>query len=82
MDTELLDASWPKVDDTALVTDQIRMVVQVNGKLRGEIEISKDAGEEEIHSIALSNPGVSRHVGDSPVRNFVIVPGRLINIVL
>ena len=82
MEGELLDACWPEVDHSALDTDQVRMVVQVNGKLRGEITIATNAAETEIHASALANPGVARHVGDAVVRKFIIVPGRLVNIVV
>jgi leucyl-tRNA synthetase len=82
MEGELLDACWPTVDYSALDTDQVRMVVQVNGRLRGEIEIATNAGEEIIRASALADPRVARHVGDAVVQKFVIVPGRLVNIVV
>ena len=82
MDGELLDATWPVVDPLALKREQVQLVVQINGKLRAEIEVAADAKDKEIQVIALADPRVSRHIGNAPVRKFVIVPGRLVNIVV
>ena len=57
-------------------------MVQINGKLRSEIEVAADAIEEEIQRIALADRRVSRYIGNAAVRKFVIVPGRLVNIVV
>jgi len=82
MDGELLDATWPVVDPLALKREQVQLVVQINGKLRAEIEVAADAKDKEIQVIALADPRVSRHIGNAAVRKFVIVPGRLVNIVV
>ena len=82
MDGELLDATWPVVDPLALKREQVQLVVQINGKLRAAIEVAADAKEKEIQAIALADPRISRHIGNAAVRKFVIVPGRLVNIVV
>lgn len=78
---ELIDAPWPKVDEKALAADEIQLVVQVNGKLRGRIMIAPDAPKEAIEAAALANPDVKRFLGDAQVRKIIIVPKRLVNIV-
>jgi leucyl-tRNA synthetase len=82
MEEELLDACWPVVDPLALNSGQVQMVVQVNGKLRGAIEVGTNVGDAEIRVCALADPRVVRHVGDAVVRKVIIVPGRLVNIVV
>ena len=62
--------------------DPVQWVVQINGKLRAEIEVASGAKDKEIEVIALADPRVSRHIGNAEVRKFVIVPGRLVNIVV
>ncbi|MGI9264315.1 MAG: leucine--tRNA ligase [Gammaproteobacteria bacterium] len=78
----LVDQPWPQVDESALVRDEIELVVQVKGKLRGKIRVSTDADNDEIEKAALGDANVGRFVGDSPVRKIIIVPGRLVNIVI
>ena len=78
----LLDAPWPQVDPKALQADHVTLVVQVNGKLRGEIEVAADAGEELIRTTALSDKRVAKHINDRPLQKLVIVPGKLVNIVV
>jgi leucyl-tRNA synthetase len=81
-DDLVVDASWPTVDESALVREEVEMVVQVKGKLRGRIRVSVDAAQDAIETAALAEPNVARFVGDSPVRKVIIVPGRLVNIVV
>ena len=79
---ELLDARWPRIDPEALVQEQMQLVIQINGKRRAEIEISASSDEQEIEAAVLADLRVSRHLGSSPVKKFVIVPNRLVNIVV
>jgi leucyl-tRNA synthetase len=81
-DDLVVDASWPTVDESALVREEVEMVVQVKGKLRGRIRVPVDAAKDAIETAALAEPNVARFVGDSPVRKVIIVPGRLVNIVV
>jgi len=78
----LVGARWPAVDESALVQDSIELVVQVNGKVRGRVELPVDVTEDAAREAALGNENVERFVGDKPVRKFIMVPGKLINIVV
>ncbi|MEE8150824.1 MAG: class I tRNA ligase family protein, partial [Nitrosomonadaceae bacterium] len=80
--TELLDQPWPEADSAVLVQDEIEMVVQVNGKLRGKIRVVKDAERAAIEHIALDNDQVQKFVAGHVVKKVVVVPGRLVNIVI
>lgn len=80
--SELLDQPWPQADPTALVQDEIELVVQVNGKLRGQIRIAKDAERATIERLALANDQVQKFVAGQMVKKVVVVPGRLVNIVV
>jgi leucyl-tRNA synthetase len=82
MPGELLDAPWPKVDEGALVSATQVLVVQVNGKLRSQVEVAPDADEAVIREAALADDKVARHVGDKPVRKVIVVPGKLVNVVI
>ena len=77
----LLDAPWPVVDEAALVQTEITLMLQINGKLRGEIRVPADASKEQVETVALqSEPAVKALNGGSP-KKVVVVPGRLVNIV-
>ena len=78
----VIEASWPTPDTGALVKDVVEMVVQVNGKLRGRIAVPATASDTQIRELAHADEGVQRHVAGKPGRKFIIVPGKLINIVL
>ena len=79
---DILQAPWPEPDASALVRDQIELVVQVNGKLRGKVVVPADADRNHIENQALANENVSRFVADRTIKKIVIVPGRLVNIVV
>jgi len=79
---EILSAGWPEVDETALIQDEIELVLQVNGKLRGNMRVAKTADRSQIERLALQNPNVQKHVSGQPVRKVVVVPGRLVNVVV
>ena len=70
------------MDESALVQDEIELVLQVNGKLRGNMRVAKDAGRAEIEKLAVQNASVQKHVGGQPVKKVVVVPGRLVNVVV
>jgi leucyl-tRNA synthetase len=78
----IIDEPWPKSDSSALEQDTLEIVVQVNGKLRGRVIIAAKASEEAARQAALADDNVKRWVEDKPVRKFVYVPGKLINIVI
>jgi len=79
---ELLDSGWPRVDRAALVRDSVLMVVQVNGKKRGEIEVPTGADESAVREAALANPQVQRHTDGKALRKCILVPGKLVNLVV
>jgi len=79
---DLLDAPWPLADDDALAQDQIELVVQVNGKLRGAIRVPAAADKAAIEKAALADPNVMKFVGGSPVKRLVVVPNKLVNVVV
>jgi leucyl-tRNA synthetase len=80
--TELFEQSWPQADNSALVQDEITLIVQVNGKLRGQILVAKDAEREAIEHIALENEQVMKHINDRAIKKVIVVPGKLVNIVV
>lgn len=80
--TELSDQPWPKADDTAMIQDEMTLIVQVNGKLRGQITIAKNAGKEAIERAALSDGHVQKFIDGQTVKKIIVVPGRLVNIVV
>lgn len=75
-------SGWPQWDQAALVADEVTLVVQVNGKVRGKVEVAVDAAKEAIEAAALNEPNVKRFVEGKQVRKIIVVPGRLINIVV
>ncbi|MGE0114158.1 MAG: leucine--tRNA ligase [Steroidobacteraceae bacterium] len=81
-DNAIIDQPWPRPDAAALEQDTLEIVVQVNGKLRGRVVIAARATEEEARAAALADDNVSRWVADKPVRKFIYVPGKLINVVI
>ena len=80
--TELLDQPWPQADASALVQDEIKLVVQVNGKLRGEIQVAQDADKTVIEQTALENEQVKKFVEGAAIKKIIVVPGKLVNIVV
>jgi leucyl-tRNA synthetase len=78
----VMNATWPEADPSALETDEVQLVVQVNGKLRGQIRVGKDISREEIERIALAEENVARHIEGHQVRRVIVVPGRLVNVVV
>jgi leucyl-tRNA synthetase len=79
---ELMDAAWPEVDKAALETDEVELVVQVNGKLRGHIRVPKDADRAKIERAALANEAVRKHTEGKVVKKVIVVPAKLVNVVV
>ena len=80
--TSLIDEEWPNADKLALAKDSIEIVVQVNGKLRSRIIVDVNADEEKIKSLVIKDKNVQRYIGKNKVKNIIIVPGRLVNVVV
>ncbi|HVF64626.1 MAG TPA: leucine--tRNA ligase [Casimicrobiaceae bacterium] len=79
---DLHDAPWPDVDESALRSDEIELVLQVNGKLRGKLLVPATADKAAIEAAAKTAPEVGRYAGGAPVKKVVVVPGRLVNVVV
>jgi leucyl-tRNA synthetase len=77
---DILDAPWPQVDEAALEQEEIELMIQVNGKLRGSIKVAKEADKATIEATALANENVKKYLEGAP-KKVIIVPGKLVNIV-
>lgn len=80
--TSIVDAPWPKIDAQAMVADEVKYVIQINGKLRGEINVPAETPKSEIEAAALANPDAQRFIDGKPVRKIIVVPKKLVNIVV
>jgi len=78
---DLLDAPWPLVDESALITDQLELVLQVNGKLRGNLTVAREATKEQIEQMACAHEAVIRNLEGRPPKRVIVVPGKLVNVV-
>ena len=79
---ELLDTAWPQVDPQALVQDEIELMLQVNGKLRGSILVAAGADKATIEAAALANEEYQKFAEGKDPKKIIVVPGRLVNIVV
>ena len=79
---DILDAAWPQVDPKALVQDELELVLQVNGKLRGSIRVPASADKAQIEAAALANEDAQKFINGATPKKVVVVPGRLVNIVV
>ena len=77
----VIDAPWPAVDESALARDTIPVVVQVNGKVRAQLDVAVDASRADIEALALAEPNVVKFTAGATVRKIILVPGKLVNIV-
>ena len=75
------EQSWPECDEEALKVDNVEIVLQVNGKVRGRLTVPAEATKEELEKIAMADANVQAHIGDATIRKVICVPGRLVNIV-
>ena len=81
-ETLLEDQAFPRADPAALVRDLVTLAVQVNGKLRGTIEVAPDQPRDAIEAAALAEPHVAKFIGEGQVRKVIVVPGKIVNIVV
>jgi leucyl-tRNA synthetase len=79
---DLLDTAWPVVDPKALEQDELELVLQINGKLRGAVLVPSGATKEEIEALALASPTVLSFSAGAAPKKVIVVPGRLVNVVL
>ncbi|KAB7705853.1 leucine--tRNA ligase [Bacillus aerolatus] len=73
--------AWPTFDESKLVDDEVEIVVQVNGKMKAKLLVSKEATKEEMEQIAMNEEKVQEQIADKTVRKVIAVPGKLVNIV-
>ncbi|WP_027723158.1 leucine--tRNA ligase [Maridesulfovibrio zosterae] len=73
--------AWPEFDESALVTDEMLIIVQVNGKMRGKLSFPASATKEEIEETALTHENITKHTDGKTIRKVIVVPGKLINVV-
>ena len=78
----VFDLPWPKYDESALKVEHVTIVVQINGKVRARVLVAVDCGEEELKRTVFENARVKEWIGGKPIKNFVVVPNRLVNIVV
>ena len=80
--SDLLDQAFPKADASALVQDEIELVIQVNGKLRGNLLVAKDTDKATLEQLALAHEAVQKLLAGGTAKKVIVVPGRLINVVI
>jgi len=79
---DVMHETWPEADQAALVQDEVELVLQVNGKLRGHMRAPKAAGREQLEQLALAHDAVTRYTDGQAVKKVIVVPGRLVNVVV
>jgi leucyl-tRNA synthetase len=79
---DLLDTAWPEVDESALVRDELELMLQINGKLRGSVVVSATASKEQIEQAALATEAFVKQANGAAPKKVIVVPGRLVNIVI
>jgi leucyl-tRNA synthetase len=78
----VIDARWPEPEAAALKADRVTLVVQVNGKLRGHVDVPADAGNDAVADAALADENVRKYIGGAAIKKRVVVPGKLVNFVV
>jgi leucyl-tRNA synthetase len=76
----ILNASWPQVNEAALVRDEVELAIQVNGKLRGRVKVSATISEEALKAVVLADPKVQSVMDGKTIRKFIVIPGKLVNL--
>ncbi|BDU59368.1 leucine--tRNA ligase [Limnohabitans sp. MORI2] len=79
---DLLDTAWPEVDESALQRDELELMLQINGKLRGSVMVSATASKEQIEQAALATDAFIKQANGAAPKKVIVVPGRLVNIVV
>lgn len=75
-------SDWPKYDADKIKDEKIKIAVQINGKVRDEIEIAQDASEEDVKNIATERDAVKEHISGKEIKKFIYIPGKIVNIVI
>ncbi len=79
---DIIDATWPDVDHDALKSNTLKLMIQVNGKLRSEMEVSISSSKQEIETLATADEKIQKYTDGKTIRKVIVVPGKLVNIVL
>tara|TARA_B100001059_G_scaffold87627_2_gene85811 strand:+ start:1073 stop:3511 length:2439 start_codon:yes stop_codon:yes gene_type:complete len=79
--TDFVESAWPVVDECALSREEFQVVVQVNGKVRGKIQVPAAADNAEVEALAKANPNVQRFIQDVTIKKVIVIPQKLVNIV-
>ena len=79
--TDFIESAWPVVDECALSREEFQVVVQVNGKVRGKIQVPATADNAEVEALAKANPNVQRFIQDATIKKVIVIPQKLVNIV-
>ena len=80
--SDLLDQAFPRADAAALVQNEIELVIQVNGKLRGNLLVARDTDTARLEQLALAHEAVQKLLAGGVAKKVIVVPGRLINVVI
>jgi leucyl-tRNA synthetase len=80
--SDIVHELWATVDESALQQDSVQMMIQVNGKLRGKIEVALNATKESIEAQALAQEEIKRAIAESPIKKIIVVPNKLVSIVI
>ncbi len=78
----ITNASWPVADETMMVDDTITLPIQINGKRRAEISVSKDMDKAEVEKVALATDAVTKALEGAQPKKVIVVPGRIVNVVI
>jgi leucyl-tRNA synthetase len=81
-ESPLSEQPWPHYDPKALSRDEITIVVQVNGKLRGRIAVPAGASKQSVQEAALADPNVAKHIAGKTIRKIIVIPEKLVNVVV
>ncbi len=79
---DFVESAWPVADESALSRESFEVVVQVNGKVRGKIEVPAAADDAAVEALAKANPNVQRFIGEATVKKVIVIPQKLVNIVV
>ena len=77
----IIQAKWPKVDETALIKDSLTFIIQINGKVRSKLEVAPNMSNEEIQTLALEQPNITKFINNKDINKIIVVPNKLVNIV-
>ncbi len=79
---DILQSPWPKVSLEALECDEMQLIIQINGKLRGNLSVPSDSSEDHIKEMVVKQPGLQHHLNGQNIKKIIYIPRRIINIVL